>query len=606
MGGICGVVNYDGAPVDPVCLQSIVEKASSRGEGDIWYWSQGPVGLAYLASQTSPVSSSGLCSGGRLTLAADARLDNRAELRRNLTAGDCPPSETASDLELILAALACWGASCCEHLQGAYSLACWNEADASLVLLRDRLGERPLYWCSTSQGFFFASQPAQLLAVDSIDPAPNLERVLAYLLKQPFDPAGSFFRQINRLPEAHLIVVKNHQATVQQYWSPQTVPQLGLRHSEAAEALSDALEQAVRLRLATDGESGVLLSGGLDSSSIAAKAADILEPQAKQVYAFTWESQTGDLLDERKWSTSLIDSCPNLIEQPVMADGRYPLSRYPEAYLDPNAPNTNTYPDLLLTTIEMARQQGVRVLMNGVGGDLVIGGVLPELALLRQRHWVALAQRLRKSGRRGVRMLIRQMRTANRIQFQTWLSPKGRRLAQEAGLDQPAFWARELESPLTLRAFLLSQPLNATDLERFDRLSARHGVRITAPWYDLGLVSLVLGLPDGALDMYPPGKSLLRQAMANQLPAASLSTPVPKDRVAGLPAEGLLRHGKDRIVDWLSHSILGELELIDPAALRAIYLQATQSGKIPPGIWEVITLEIWLQIQYNNTTSQSL
>jgi asparagine synthase (glutamine-hydrolysing) len=384
MSGICGAVRYDGAPVDPDCLKAIAEKAPYRMDGGVEYWIHGSIGLAYLASPPSSISSSGLCSGDRLVLAADARLDNRAELAHLLAATGRLPAGALTDLELIRVAFACWGPNCCERLQGAYSLACWNEADSSLLLLRDRLGERPLYWCSTPQALFFASEPAQLLAVDSIEPAPNLERILAYLLKQPFDPAWSLFRHIQRLPEAHFLLCKDHQTTLR-HWSPRSVTQGAWSRAEAAEALTQSLEQAVARRLSTDGESGVLLSGGLDSSSVAAKASALLERQAKQLFAYTWESRSGDKLDERKWSAALVGARPNIVEYPVLADERYPLSRYPEAYADPNAPDTNTYPDLLLATIEIARQQGVQVLMNGIGGDLVIGGCPARAGLLAPR-----------------------------------------------------------------------------------------------------------------------------------------------------------------------------------------------------------------------------
>ena len=423
MGGICGVLRLDGAPVDPACLRAIAAKAPYRAGGYTHDWINGSIGLGVLAS---PVST-GVCLGDHLAVAAHARLDNREELVHLLAAKGCLPAGAPSDPELILAAFACWGPGCGERLQGAYSLACWNSADSSLVLLRDRLGERALYWCSTPQALYFASEPAQLLAVDSIDPAPNLERALAYLLKQPFDSTWSFFRAIHRLPEAHFLICRDRQVMLQRYWSPHGVAQRAWRRAEAAEALSHSLEQATARRLAKDGEVGVLLSAGLDSGSIAAKASTLLQRQAKQLCAFTWESRARDPLDERKWSSLLVAALPNLTEFPVLADEHYPLSRYPAAYADPNAPDANTYPDLLLATIEIARQQGVQVLMNGMGGDLVIGGVLPELALLRQGRWGVLAQRLRRSGRRSLSMLAGQVRAAAKMDLPSWISPAGNR-----------------------------------------------------------------------------------------------------------------------------------------------------------------------------------
>jgi asparagine synthase (glutamine-hydrolysing) len=598
MSGICGVVRYDGAAVDPDCLKAIAERAPYRAAGGIETWLHGPVGLAYLACLLPSPKSAGLGQSDRLAFVADARLDNRSELARLLAAKDYLHADDPSDAELLLAAFACWGPGCCERLQGAFSIAFWDRADSRLILARDRLGERPLYWASTSEALYFASEPVQLLAVDAIDPAPNLERALAYLIKGPFDPAWSFFRFIQRLPEAHFVVCQDRRASMQRYWTPQGAAQ-DVRRAEADEALSQYLEQAVERRLARDGEAGVLLSGGLDSSSVATKASMLLERQAKQLFAFTWESRSGDKLDERKWSAALIGARPNMVERPVPADALYPLSRYPEAYADLNAPDTNAYPDLLLTTIENAREQGVQVLMNGMGGDPVIGGTLPELALLRQGRWGALARRLRRSGPRGLRMLARQTRAAAKTILPAWISSEGRRLAHQAGFDRPAHWARELKSPLSLRTYLLAQPSNGMVLERFDRLSARHGVRIAAPWYDLDLVLLALGLQDGALDSHPPGKSLLRQAMAGELPEIILNEPVPKVSGSRLSEAGLLHHGRERIEGWLGHCFLGQLGLVEPATLIATYQQAAQSGRLMPGIWEIITLEIWLKFHYN-------
>jgi len=79
MSGICGVVRYDGAPVDPACLKAIAEKTPYRMDGGVEYWIHGSIGLAYLASPLSATSSSGLCLGDRLAVAADARLDNRTD-----------------------------------------------------------------------------------------------------------------------------------------------------------------------------------------------------------------------------------------------------------------------------------------------------------------------------------------------------------------------------------------------------------------------------------------------------------------------------------------------------------------------------------------------
>ena len=262
MSGICGVVCYRWRPRRS-------RSSTKRLQNRLLTAATAVLSIGFTARSAwhiwphrrPPSHPSGLCAGDRLVVVADARLDNRAEMTHLLAAKGCQPAGAPTDLELILAAFACWGPACSERLQGAYSLACWNEADASLVLLRDRLGERPLYWCSTATSLFFASEPAQLLSVHSIDPAPNLERILAYLLKQPFDPTWSFFRShpapaggaFSRLqgsPERLCSVIGQPQSVAQQAW----------RRLEAAEALSQSLEQAVARRLSNGWRDAVFCS----------------------------------------------------------------------------------------------------------------------------------------------------------------------------------------------------------------------------------------------------------------------------------------------------------------------------------------------------------
>jgi asparagine synthase (glutamine-hydrolysing) len=603
MSGICGIVNLDGKPVDPQHLKRIADSGAYQGPQPPSYWIKANAGLAYLTSYADPdqaMNRQPLVNPRRnLILAADVRLDNRIELIRALQTKEFLTGEDNTDPQLLLAAYDCWEEEFQAHIQGAYAAAIWDEQQQTLILLRDRLGERAIYWHQSGAVFSFASEPFQLLKGNLLNKEYNLERILAYIMDAWPDPTWSYFRGIHRLPEAHLLSLTATHLSVRRYWSYEMLSGRILGRHAAVQALSEQLKNAVARRLAQDGETGILLSGGLDSSSVAAQAASLLQEQGRQLYAFTWATQTEtDPIDERATSSYFIKSRSNIIEQIVLADRFFPLSRYPEAYLDPNDPETNTYPDLLLQTIETARLCSVRVLMNGVGGDQVAGGTAPELALLRQGQVGAAYRRIQREGLRA--SLVNLKQTTFKKRAPDWLSEKGRKLLHQASLDRSAVPWKATDSLTNLRVFLLSRPQNAALLERFNRLSNRTGVRITAPWYDLDVVGVIIGLKDAALDPGSSTKSLLKEAMRGQLPQEILTTPPTKGQSSRLRNQGLLGQGRPLLESWLKQSCLSELGLADRDKIMLRYNDAVNHNRPMTKLWLVVTLEAWLRTNMQN------
>jgi asparagine synthetase B (glutamine-hydrolysing) len=352
--------------------------------------------------------------------------------------------------------------------------------------------------------------------------------------------------------------------------------------------------------LARQGETGVLLSGGLDSASIATQAAATLERQSRRLWAFTWTSPRGDGIDETPLSRTFIRSRPNVVEHPVEADTLWPLSRYPEAYADPSSPETNAYPDLLLVTLEAARQQGVTVLMNGIGGDPVAGWLAPDLALLLRGRLGSLWQRWSLTGLRHAGLVRELWSLARRPYWPDWLTPEGRLQATEAGLDRPLVSWRTFSSHDGFRRTALANLANTAALERFDRLSRRFAVRIEAPWHDPDLRLLVLALPDRALASIPPAKRLVRAAMARSLPDAILHASTDKRRTrSDLRERGLLVEAAKVIEQILSNSRLEELGLVTGSRLLTTYREKASKREIMPRLWETLTTEGWLRSSAN-------
>jgi asparagine synthase (glutamine-hydrolysing) len=581
MTNLFGVVRFDGRTVCRSDLERSARESIGATTPELESWTDGVAGLVSCGGCWAAVDTwAPLAADGGVAVLADARVGPDAG-NRLFPEGSAPA---------ILAAFRRWGRSWPRQVRGAFAAAIWEPEARRVTLTRDPIGERPLYWRRSGRELRFASEPVQLRDGAS---EPDRVRLLAYLLGAAPDPAATFFRNVHRLPEGHRLVVSPEGSTLERYWDWSAAAPTHLAEGEAAAALRERLERAVERRLPRTGGTGVLLSGGLDSSAVAAVAAVGLGSRGERVHAFTWSSASGDGIDERGISGLLIAASRNVVEHPVAADDLWPLSRFPEAYGDANDPEPNVYPDLLLTTVEAARDAGVATLMNGIGGDVVAGGVVPDRILWSERELGALARRLRSAQLRRCG-LLRQI-LPRRRRFPGWLTPEAVSIAREAGLVRPAVPRSALRSRRCFRGHLLSSPFNARTLERFDRLSRRLGVRITAPWHDRDLFDWSLAAPDCALALRPPGKSLLREALSPLVPEAVRLASARKQAVHELRRHGLLVAGRGVVERLLESPRLEAIGLLRGSWLRSRYTEQADRREVMPGLWKIVTAESWLR-----------
>ena len=180
---------------------------------------------------------------------------------------------SASDTEVLPHLYEEYGDEMLNELNGMFAFALWDIRRRRLLIGRDRFGEKPLYWGVFDNTLLFASEPKVLLAHPAVKPALNLQ-ALRYYLSFDYVPAPlSIYEGINKLPAAHKLVLEDGRVEVERYWclsykTAQPIPS----EDDAAEHLRELLADAVRMRLVSDVPLGVLLSGGVDSSSVAAFA----------------------------------------------------------------------------------------------------------------------------------------------------------------------------------------------------------------------------------------------------------------------------------------------------------------------------------------------
>ena len=252
-----------------------------RSPDGVGTWCEGSVGLAHGMLKTTPESlhETQPCSNaeGTLTIAADARIDNREGLLNLL--GYAENEALIPDSELILAAYATWGRSCVDHLVGDFAFAIWDAQKHHLFCAKDHLGVNSLFFLYEPQKIFAcASEIKALTLLPGVAEEIDAEELAAYMTRRLLEPEKTVFEGILRLLPGHTLTVSPEGLRIVKYWeagpSSEPVPPT----DEACTAKFLALfREAVRCRLRSSFPVGTELSGGLDSSFVTCVARDLLE-----------------------------------------------------------------------------------------------------------------------------------------------------------------------------------------------------------------------------------------------------------------------------------------------------------------------------------------
>jgi asparagine synthase (glutamine-hydrolysing) len=279
MCGITGWANLDARVPPPVggreLLHAMCERMTHRGPDSEGLMLQQGVALgmrrlAIIDLQTGeqPVWN----EDGTIAVVLNGEIYNYRELRADLEQRG-HRFESASDTEVLPHLYEEHGTRMVEHLNGMFAFALWDARRRRLFIARDRFGEKPLYWGIFDKTLLFASEPKVLLSHPQVRPSLNLAALRQYLSFDYVPAPLSIYEGIQKLPAAHTLTLEDGRVEVERYWclsykTQQPVPD----ENEAAEHLTKLLSDSVRMRLVSDVPLGVLLSGGVDSSSVAALA----------------------------------------------------------------------------------------------------------------------------------------------------------------------------------------------------------------------------------------------------------------------------------------------------------------------------------------------
>ena len=556
MSGIAGIVNLDGAPVDHGVLRRLGECLAYRGPDALAIWSDGAVGFAHALLRTKAESAPALQPAsldGQVWITADARVDGREELTGKLAARGVGVNSlrTATDAELILHVYAVWGEECLEHLLGEFAFAIWDGRRRRLWCARDHFGVKLFYYAHAGASLIFSNTLEGVQAHPQISDQLNDLAIADFLLfGYNQDLATTSFTAIRRLPPAHTLEWSQGMLRTRRYWTLPVDEVIRYRRAgEYVEHFRALLRAAVTDRL-PDARAGVLMSGGLDSTSVAAVARQVL---AERGQPFDLRAYTVDyrplIADEEGNYAQLAAEALGLPVQLLSGADCAPYERWDEPELRKPEP---LHEPLAALQYDQLRQVAAhsRVALSGDGGDAILHGQSwPYLVgLARQRKFGRLITEvggyILSHGR------IPPPLAGFRTRLRRWLGQ------QEEKPPCPDWLNSDLERHLGLRErweevnrpsaqihpvrpaayATLTGPLWPAIFESQDPGVTRVPVEISAPLFDLRLVRFALALPP-----VPWGvdKELLRVAMRGVLPEAVRRRP--KMPLAGDPLAALCR-----------------------------------------------------------------
>lgn len=653
MCGIAGIYNLDGRPIETGQLLEMTRRIRYRGPDDEGFMlaqtQKGTVipchhdeSIAGQKAQTeyltgnstrsdlgfgfrrlsildlSPKGHQPMASAdGRYWIVFNGEIYNYLELRTELAArGQRFVSNT--DTEVILAAYRVWGTSCLQRFNGMWAFAIWDSRDRRLFAARDRFGIKPLVYFFDGRRFIFGSELKQLLLHD-IPRRLNHDSLRRSMLLNSFLMYGdeTYFKDIKALPAAHYLVLEDKKLKVQRYYdlNPAGFESFSGSFDEAVNKYNDLFRDAVKLRMRSDVEVGSCLSGGLDSSAIAATAGNLARNNFQTFSAYY---DLGPAYDERKWIALLADN-HNLKSNLVQPRADDFWQQFDRMTAINDYPVTGASFISQYYVMRLAHEHGVTVLLDGQGSDEITGGYNHTFYryfadLLRRGHWGRFAAEfpsyLRVNAKGSPLAKISKTLFAVLAGERTIYRQEARRLMpQFLQLEQPsASWLDRIRSVSGSRLAdflynLVSTTMIQTLLHFEDRNSMAASIESRVPFLDYRLVEFAFTLPGHFKVHGNYGKYIHRKAMEKSVP---LQIAQRRDKVSfASPGEALwlkkqLRPHVEDILQSTQFRQRGlyNLKVIDGAWQR--YLRGeTAMGRV---VWRGIALEKWLRIFMDRNT----
>ncbi len=548
---------------------------------------------------------------GNLSLTCNGEIYNSAQLRARYP--DYPYT-TRSDLEAIFPLYLDKGLEGLSEINGMFALALWDENHGRFLLMRDRSGEKPLFYAGTPTNFLFASEMQSLLGTQSVsnelDPASLQDYLCLGYVRSP----RTIFRDIRQVPAGSMLILENDALTISNYWEPQNIARFERDRRTLRPTPTELLEllRSSVLRQATaDVKRGVYLSGGLDSSLLAALLCEIIDPA--ELTGFT-VAFTASSFDESHWASYVAKRLGIQLNRVTLDEPRLERA-WRRAITEIADPISDP---ALLPTIALGELAGqsVNVVFSGEGADELFGGYPTYLGHTLAHRVVGLPSILRKALAAGIQRLptshqkvtvsflakrfIKDVDSPWVERHLRWFGPGAGKLSLDndnAIEDLARGFAEDQDTlPVAEAAMLLDYSTYLRDnlLVKLDRGTMLSSVESRAPFLDPDVLRHAWSLPMSSKIKGTQTKVLLKRAAAEVLPRDVIHR---RKRGLSLP-----------IASWLNCGLAAEVDrLLDPGRLRrqglfdasgvAEHLKEHREHRADHSrmLWNVVHLQSWLE-----------
>jgi asparagine synthase (glutamine-hydrolysing) len=619
MCGICGKLNFDSSrSVSGALLKSMADAIEHRGPDDEGYYYSGSVGFGFRRLSIIDLNTGHqpICNEDETVwIVFNGEIYNYQDLRQDLQSrGHIFKSRT--DTEVIIHLYEEYGVGCLEKLRGMFAFAIWDETKKELLLARDRVGIKPLYYCLSDRSLVFGSEIKALLADPEVEPEVVPEMIDRFLTFLYVPGEETLLRNVHKLAPGSYLISREGKTEIKKYWDLQFSPQ-SRTEAQAKEELLALLEDSVRLHMISDVPVGFLLSGGVDSTAMLGFAVGKTD---KPLSSYTLGFSAPGIIDERPYATLAAQHFGTEHHETTISSQEF-VDFLPRFAWHMEEPVCEPQAVALYYVSRLARKH-VKVLISGEGGDEAFAGYQTYRGVLwLERLKTALGPFANMAGR-GAAYLDRALEVDRLHKYAPLLSLAfddyyyGRTYAPRAYFNSQfsKLYSRDFAgcvnkdcSVAPARAHLHSgrakSVLNRmlyTDtktslpddlLLKADKMTMANSVELRVPLLDHKILEFAASLPENFKIRGFTTKYLAKSALRSRVPREILDR-----KKAGFPVpyENWLR---TELKAWLQDVLLDRETTargyFDRSSIEGLIAENSRSGKYSKELLSLAVLELW-------------
>ncbi len=623
---MCGIIGTSGGNLEIIKDANVLLKHRGPDDNGVFLDKSSGIGLGHQRLSILDTSTLGhqpmISKDGHVALVFNGEIYNFRELRKNLETNGCK-FYGQSDTEVLLNLYLQEGTEMLSKLNGIFAFAIWDYEHQSLFIARDGLGVKPLYYSENNENFAFASEIKALIHLIPKNKELDEDAINRYLSFLWCPGEGTPLKSVRKLLPGEAIIVKN--GNIVKKWTWYQLPiftgiSASLDKNKSISGTIEHLRQAVHRQMIADVPVGAFLSGGLDSSSIVALAREV-NPDIRCFTIDAIGEQDRGVINDLPYAKQVAKHLNVALDivtvdsSKIAQDLEYMVTQLDEPLADPAALN-------VFYISQLARDQGIKVLLSGSGGDDLFTGYRRHHALQLQKYWNWIPCSIRESieketkklsisnpiqrklskffngaGLDGIDRLVNYFRWADDSLLQTLYSKEFSNHLSDSRAEDPmvnfitpiAHNRTQLEQMLALeqRFFLADHNLNYTD-----KMSMAAGVEVRVPFLDRDLVNFSARIPNKYKQKGSTGKWVLKKAMEAYLPMNVIYRP---KTGFGVPLRRWIKHElKELLLDLLSAESIKKRGLFSAHAVHQLILD-NDSGKIDASytLLSLLCIEIW-------------